>query len=177
MSDLPLHLVIALSEVGYRETPRNKTPFTARYDAHGDYSYQGQAWCAIFACDCLERAGITLPVMQYGNYPRAASVQYLMDGCKAQGWFKATPEVGDLVFFDHHVGFVLRVEGELIISVEGNTTGPTSTTEWVWVHGHNIADCLGFASVPMPAKMKEGKDDEGISGSGIDGSGDCLRTG
>ena len=152
MTFLPSHIQIALAELGYRETAPNVTKYSAAYDAHGTYSYQGQAWCAIFAWWCLQEAGVTLPVMQYGAYPGAASVRYLLAGCEAQGWPVTVPEPGDLFFLDHHVGFVVRVIGELIVTVEGNTSGPTPASEWVYVHTRKIVDCLGFARVPRYLK-------------------------
>lgn len=86
-------------------------------------------WCACFVSWCANECGY----IDGGVTPKFAA-------CTSQGlpWFKErglwqeasyTPKPGDIIFFDwdasgnaDHVGIVERVEGEVVHTVEGNTT-------------------------------------------------------
>jgi len=150
---------VALSQVGERERAGgpNKTKYHDWYDAHGEYKYLGQPWCAIFVCWVLDQAGARLPTIQgeeFGQYPGAAGVSILREWMKQQGWMlgeEEDPLPGDVVFFPRsHVGFVLRSDEDFhAITVEGNTTlgAEQSLTEWVWVRRRLSVGCA-FARVP-----------------------------
>lgn len=85
-------------------------------------------WCAIFASWCAYQCG-------YLDEDKAPSFAMVGDG---YNWFKdrgqaldpdATPTAGDLIFFDweqdgmrDHVGIVTAVKGDLVFTIEGNSS-------------------------------------------------------
>lgn len=92
-----------------------------------DFDYRVE-WCACFASWCEDQCGY----ISEGKAPKFAMVG---DGAS---WFKnrdqwtdggGTPSAGDLIFFDwdrdgilDHVGIVSAVAGDLVFTVEGNSS-------------------------------------------------------
>lgn len=92
-----------------------------------DFGYRVE-WCACFASWCEDQCGL----IEEGKAPKFAMVG---DGAS---WFEANdqwigaggdPSPGDLIFFDwdrdgilNHVGVVSAVSGDLIFTVEGNSS-------------------------------------------------------
>lgn len=135
-------LEILLSWVGYLEKQSNKdldhktrnagnknyTCFARDYKTYTGANFQGQAWCAMFISVCfvvaygLEVAKKMLCGQLYAYCP------YGMAAFKKKGQLHTTPKAGDIVFFlkngiAKHTGFVYKVSGKTIYTIEGNTSG------------------------------------------------------
>ena len=115
-------LKIALSEVGYTETPTNKTKYGKWFGLNN------VAWCGIFVSWCYFQAGKRLPKIGYllGFAGCQTAVKYFRDN----GKIVTAPIQGDIVFFDwngdgkhDHTGiFYRRLNSTEFESVEGNTS-------------------------------------------------------
>lgn len=115
------------------------------FDQHVD-------WCAIFVSWCAAQCGY----IESGAIPRFA-------GCTTgSGWFKArglwqdrdyVPQPGELIFFDwdnnyeadgtvDHVGIVVRVEGNIVHTIEGNSGDRCRERQYpigdARIHGYGI---------------------------------------
>jgi hypothetical protein len=120
-------LAEALRHVGVRETPpgSNHTMFGRWFGA------DGVPWCAIFASYCFDvGAGVVLCRGWHGAGVGPRGVAYvptLAAWLKATGRWVEEPRPGDLAIFDwdgglpDHVGIVIRVEGDTLHTVDGNT--------------------------------------------------------
>jgi len=130
---------IALAEVGYLEKATNsrlydKTANAGRnnwtkYGAWYGLNGPDAPWCDMFVSWCADQAGEAEAVGKY------ASVWYHQQRFKQLGrWHPRgsyTPQAGDLIFFGagDHIGFVERVSGGRVYTIEGNTSAwPGRTT-------------------------------------------------
>jgi hypothetical protein len=108
----------AREELGYIETGDN----------HTKYQKADQPWCGVFANWVFKAVGVKIPDCT-STLAGATAFQ------KAKAWQDAeaaTPEVGDLVFFDFpgdgvdrisHIGIVVRDNGDgTVTTIEGNTS-------------------------------------------------------
>lgn len=113
-------LKMVKGEIGYTENPPNSNK-----TKYGEwYGLNGQPWCLIF----LQWAFRNYP----GTLQRTASCTTLMNWAKSKGKFSTTPKVGSLVFFNFdknpdtkiakHIGIVIEVKGDRVITIEGNTS-------------------------------------------------------
>lgn len=110
---------VALAEIGYVEMPVNRTKY-------GEFTKaDGLPWCGSFVNWCAHQAGLKLPSM----VSTAIGAQRLKDVAR---WDSA-PRPGDLAFFDFphdgidrisHIGIVVSVKENSVITVEGNTADP-----------------------------------------------------
>lgn len=88
-------------------------------------------WCACYVSWALAQTGMQNP-------PKFADVDKFMAYCQTNGtWMKSKanggttdPQPGDLIFFDwnkgdnaQHVGVVLKVDGRMVYTIEGNSAG------------------------------------------------------
>lgn len=114
-------LEIAASQIGYSENPpnSNKTKYGAWYGM--DY----QPWCDMFVSWVGAQANATDIVGKFAYCP------YHVNWFKNRGQWHGrdvTPQPGDVIFFANksgvacHIGFVERVEGSTIYTIEGNTS-------------------------------------------------------
>ena len=135
-------LAVLLNWVGYLEKKSNKdldhktanagnknyTCFARDYKEYTGANFQGQAWCAMFISVCfvaaygLEIAKKLLCGQLYAYCP------YGMKAFKDKGQLHTKPKAGDIVFFltngvAKHTGFVYKVAGNYIYTIEGNTSG------------------------------------------------------
>ena len=111
----------AMAEIGYVETPENITKYGEAMKA------QGQPWCGSFCNWVLKEAGV-----------RVHSVVSTVHGAQVfqdSGRWSQTPKLGDLAFMDFpndsvdrisHVGIVVGIKGNTVITIEGNTSGSGS---------------------------------------------------
>lgn len=114
-------LAWASSQVGARETGRNKGPEVDRYLASTGLS-PGYPWCAAFVNWCIRKVGKSLA-------PRTgrAAVFSWANWAEESGRLSQTPKRGDLFFWlDRrgfgHIGFVTSVlPGGVFTTIEGNT--------------------------------------------------------
>jgi hypothetical protein len=118
-------LDIAVGELGYTETPPNRTKYWEAYDP----KMQGQPWCVAFLWWCFERAGERMAFFGGG---KTASCTTLLRWYKEQGliYMPSEVEVGDIVIFNfrggetpEHCGIVVEITPAGIIkTIEGNTS-------------------------------------------------------
>ena len=130
------HLVVAYAQQHLQQHPReiggqNKGPWVRLYmDGHEGTEW---AWCAGFACFCLNEAceclGVALPIMP------SFSCDSLAASAKERGTFLGEPFLTDVMeitpgsFFLvrrtstdwTHTGIVVSAEREVISTIEGNT--------------------------------------------------------
>jgi surface antigen len=113
---------VALAEVGTIEGPKdNETKYGKFMKANF------QPWCGSFVNWCGDESGVKIPNTVWTEGGAAAFK-------KAKKWMDvetATPQVGDIVYFDFpadgidrisHVGIVIKVrEDGRVVTVEGNT--------------------------------------------------------
>ena len=107
---------VAIGEIGYVEKPENVTKY-------GEYTKaNGLPWCGSFVNWCAHNAGVKLPSM----VSTAMGAARLKD----VGRWHDKPERGDLAFFDFphdgvdrisHIGIVVDVKDNEVITIEGNT--------------------------------------------------------
>lgn len=146
---------IALAEVGYDETPVNRTKY-------GEwYGMNGSAWCAMF-CSWVhgvaaDKLGVHNPLaglQSAKGYAHVTSTWALINKAHPEMVLapKDSPMVGDLFFWDHnslaggpgHTGMMTDFQGRrnMIISgewVEGNTNDKFSRTGGsVCKHNHAV---------------------------------------
>jgi hypothetical protein len=115
-------LARAATEIGYLETPVNRTKFAAMA-GHPN----GGAWCQTFLCAIAKTLGQPLP-------RSSSSTLYSIDGFRDAGQWHTTPQAGDFAYFDfeghaslggvQHVGVVEYVnpDGRTVVCIEGNTS-------------------------------------------------------
>lgn len=114
-------LRIAASQIGYSENPPNSNK--TKYGAWYGMNYE--PWCDMFVSWVGAQAGAADIVGKFAYCP------YHVDWFKKRGqWYGRghVPEPGDIIFFANksgvacHIGFVERVEGATIYTIEGNTS-------------------------------------------------------
>jgi hypothetical protein len=131
-------IAVATKEIGTVETGNNKTKYGA-FTKH-----DGQPWCGSFVMWCAAQIKQQIPDCVY----TPAGV------AKFQGlgtWFNAataTPQPGDIVFFDfvkdkvptEHVGIVVKDNGDgTVTTIEGNTS-PEHKTAGSQDNGGEVAE-------------------------------------
>lgn len=142
-----LALADALSDVGYREGPRNSNKFAAMVGAPNYVSY-----CAIGAAKAW-RKWIDFKAV----FPLPWYVPSIWNTAKAKGWTTGTPKDGDLVIYDwgrdhvsDHVGIAYPSKGSGY-AVEYNTSpsdsGSQSNGGGVFVRRRPARNIQGFVSM------------------------------
>jgi hypothetical protein len=106
----------AIGEIGYVEKPVNRTKY-------GEFTgADSLPWCGSFVNWCAHEAGVKLPSM--------VSTAMGAERLKDVGRWHSKPERGDLAFFDFpgdgidrisHIGIVVQVNADSVLTVEGNT--------------------------------------------------------
>ena len=123
---------VARGELGYTETPVNRTKYWEDYDK----SFQGQPWCVAFLWWVFNQAGERMAFFGGG---KTASCSMLLRWYKEQGLTVPVSEVqvGDIVLLNfhggkdpEHCGLVAEVLGNgwYIQTIEGNTTNTDKNT-------------------------------------------------
>ena len=119
---------------------------------YGFSSYQ--EWCACFVSWCGEQSGL----IENGAMPKFSLCSDGMAWFQSHGkWQSAgsTPTAGSIVFFDwdgdgvsDHVAIVEKCEGDIVYTVEGNTSTTVngSSVRGVWQHQYSIGseNILGY---------------------------------
>ena len=124
MATIEQVLKIASGEVGTKESPAdsNVCKYSRWYPMVGP-------WCAMFVSWVLDKAGID--GYKHAYTPAGAEL------FRSQGRWTQKPRPGDIAYFDfpdslpriQHVGFVESVNGSVIVTIEGNTSGGTSGSQ------------------------------------------------
>lgn len=142
-------LQVAKAEVGYLEKATNAmlddktanagknnwTKYARDLDQLGFYNGKknGYAWCCVFVHWCFYTAfglNAALSMTFQGLGGLGAGVKYCAQYYQAKGRFvTSNPEPGDQIFFKDtsgnwsHTGIVVKVEGNTVYTIEGNTSG------------------------------------------------------
>lgn len=146
---------VAIGEIGYVEKPDNLTKY-------GEFTKaNGLPWCGSFVNWCYHEAGVKLPSM----VSTAAGAARMKD----VGRWHLSPELGDLAFFDFphdgidrisHIGIVVKVKENSVLTIEGNTSGggdqrnggEVMLKERAFGEGSAI---VGFARPKYPIRSKD----------------------
>ncbi len=116
---------VAWQEVGYVEGPKeNETKFGKEFNANF------LPWCGSFVMWCAKKVGLKIP----NCISTQAGANAFMKAKRWQDAESATPEAGDLAFFDFpgdgvdrisHIGIVIGVQAKkgIVHTIEGNTSG------------------------------------------------------
>lgn len=103
------------------------------YENNPEWSEQ-TPWCACFISWALEQCRSSLE-----EVPRYAHVDKFMESFDADHWKTASPDPGDIIFFDwvvndvsypQHVGVVVSTDGEFVYTIEGNNEGKVTTCSY-----------------------------------------------
>jgi len=157
-------LRVAVSQIGYVETPSNIT----RYWAELEPGLQGNPWCAAFVSWVFKHAGLPLPAMgkPYGFVYVPNAVNY----AKTHGLWDESGHYapGDVVCYGNgaHTGIIATDDGTTMAVYEGNTSpdnGAGSQTNGggvylrhrphgTWVNGVVKTSKLLAAPQPAPAR-------------------------
>lgn len=125
-------LEVARADLGYTETPVNRTKYWEAYDP----KMQGHPWCVAFLWWVFQQAGERMAFFGGG---KTASCSMLLRWYKEQGLTVPVSEVqpGDIVILNfhgtkdtEHCGLVTEVLGSgwYIQTIEGNTTSTNKDT-------------------------------------------------
>ncbi len=118
----------ALLHVGEREVTPNHSPFIGRIwseiDIGAEWYEKRSAWCCAFVCWSLLQASKRNKLLV--DFPKTASVEAFDDWAHHNALRVpfATARMGDVVSFRphfSHIGFVVAVGPEALVTVEGNT--------------------------------------------------------
>lgn len=113
-------IATALSQVGYSTSVRNGSKYNR-------WVGTSNAWCSIFLSWVSEASGNKNLLPTRGNFPAFHSAMLTRDRVGAR--------VGAIAFFDTHndgitrathAGLVIEVRGSTIITIEGNTSNPST---------------------------------------------------
>lgn len=107
----------------------NYTRFGRDYEKHmGVKGFLNVAWCAMFVSICfVEAYGLAAAKkLLCGNL--FAYCPYFMSAFKNKGQLHTKPKAGDIIFYlrngtAYHVGYVYKVSGNYVYTIEGNTSG------------------------------------------------------
>lgn len=129
----------ANSQIGYKETPVNKTKYSADIDANYPNFYntkkQGAEWCDIFVDYCFLHCfgeTETLKMLCQPKKSAGAGCKYSAQYYKnAKQWF-TEPKMGDQIFFYvggkiNHTGLVAKVDSKKVYTIEGNSDDQVAT--------------------------------------------------
>ena len=165
----------ALSQKGYTETGNNITDFGKFTGA------DGAPWCASFVSWAMNKAfkgnAENAAKVLYGG-PTAA-VQTLYNRFSSNNAMSSTPAVGDVVIYKNagasHTGIVYDVDGNMVGTVEGNTSGDGSFNAnggMVWTKNFDYTKkntLTGFGR-PNWSAVAEDLNQKGFSDSRTSGS-------
>lgn len=157
------HLQIAINELGKEETPRgsNWGPHVQKYLKSVGITFPA-SWCMAFVYWCVEEAkarvpdgtgGLRNPLVRTGGVLKQwndIEKQFKQPKCKF-----TKPLPGDIFIMDYgkgfgHTGFVERVEGDRIHTIEGNTNDEGDREGYeVARRIRRISSCKGFIRIVL----------------------------
>lgn len=128
MSQRDNFIQVAAGEIGYAEGPKsNETKYGKAMGANF------LPWCGSFVMWCARKVGLRIP----NCISTQAGAQAFIKNGRWEDAATATPEPGDLAFFDFpgdgvdrisHIGIVIGVQAKkgIVVTIEGNTSGDSS---------------------------------------------------
>lgn len=142
MTDQEKLIKFAMAEVGYKETPKNITKYSAYFEgtdfyngSKGNGKTWGAEWCDIFVDYCF----CNVFGMDKGRVMLYQPKKSCGAGCKfSAGYYKSNkafynkPKPGDQIFFIvgsgiNHTGIVTKVTAARVYTVEGNSNNAVQT--------------------------------------------------
>jgi hypothetical protein len=141
------HIETAISQLDKCEIPRgsNWGPDVEGYLKSVGIGFPA-AWCMAFVYWCVKQSGEFNPLIRTGGVLH----QWNLIGKKFK--FKE-PQAGDIFIQDHgrglgHTGFVEKVQGDKIFTIEGNTNDTGSREGYeVCRRVRDISSCIGFIRI------------------------------
>ena len=187
---------VALSQYGYHEGDSEADLHGGNIYGTNDFTEYGywyfkialgrdkpvySPWCAIFASWCARQANVSENVINNSAYARVGYNPYYfhVDYHDANGYL---PQSGDLVFYDFsgtgekwsHVGIVVYVENDKILTIEGNMSKQvrtfTRTLGYYAIRGFgtpryqsSVNDPFDIAAYPVPTTtLRPGDTEESV---------------
>jgi hypothetical protein len=151
----------ARSQIGYTETPVNRTKYGKWY------GLDGNAWCAMFMSWCASQVGALDIIPKHAYTPTGAKWFY-----DRKQW-GSTPKVGALVYFAwgtggygrwkgiQHVGIVesIRADGR-VVCIEGNVSNKVMRVvrSKTYIAGYGYPKYKTAAPAPKPPATSGGED-------------------
>lgn len=141
------HIETAISQIDKQEVPKGSNWGA---DVQGYLASVGinfpASWCMAFVYWCVVKSGITNPLIKTGGV--------LNQWNKIDAKYKKTePQPGDIFIQNHgkglgHTGFVEKVQGDKIFTIEGNTNDTGSREGYeVCRRVREIKNCIGFIRI------------------------------
>lgn len=155
------HIEIAIAELGKAEEPKgsNWGTHVQKYLKSVGITFPA-SWCMAFVYWCVEEAKIRIPDGTGGlRNPLVKTGGVLAQWNTIESQFKqpkskfSTPKPGDIFIMDYgkgfgHTGFVERVEGDRIHTIEGNTNDEGDREGYeVARRVRKISSCKGFIRI------------------------------
>lgn len=169
MGDIEKVLAIAGAEEGTMERPPD-----SNMTKYGEsYGWNGQPYCVMFLWWCFKQAGLSELFFGGGKTASCSELMYWAIG--SGRWVTDNYRRGDLVIMDFpknktktdHIGIVERVEGDILYTIEGNTSpgeiGSQNNGDGVWRRQRNVTK-VNVVGAVRPAYKKE---DEVLTGEEI----------
>jgi len=137
------HIEIAITQIGVEENPRgsNWGKDIKKYLNSVGIDFPA-SWCAAFVYWCCQEAGKAI-------LPKTGGVLAMWNKSKPEMKFSA-PKAGDIFIMDFgkglgHTGFVEKVEGDKLYTIEGNTNDTGSREGYeVCRRERSALKCKGF---------------------------------
>lgn len=155
------HIEIAIGELGKEETPRgsNWGPHVQKYLKSVGINFPA-SWCMAFVYWCVEEAKVRIPDGTGGlRNPLVKTGGVLKQWNDIEKQFRqpkskfSTPQPGDIFIMDYgkgfgHTGFVEKVVGDRIHTIEGNTNDEGDREGYeVARRVRKISSCKGFIRI------------------------------
>lgn len=141
------HIEIAISQLDKCEIPKgsNWGPDVEAYLKSVGINFPA-SWCMAFVYWCVKTSGMVNPLVKTGGV--------LNQWNKIDKKYKfKEPKAGDVFIQDHgkglgHTGFVEKVQGDKIFTIEGNTNDTGSREGYeVCRRVRDIKSCIGFIRI------------------------------
>jgi uncharacterized protein (TIGR02594 family) len=140
------HIEIAITQIGVEEIPRgsNWGNDIKKYLNSVGIDFPA-SWCAAYVYWCCKEAGIT-------TLPKTGGVLAMWNKAKPEMKFSA-PKAGDIFIMDFgkglgHTGFVEKVDGDKLYTIEGNTNDTGSREGYEVCRRERLASkCKGFIRI------------------------------
>lgn len=148
-------LSTALSEVGVTEYPPSSNKVKYNKEFYGkDVSGSAYPWCCVFVWWVFAQR-------DPGLIKKTASCAELGNWFNANGRWYSTPEIGDIVFFrfntndrwTNHVGIVKDIKGDIIETIEGNTSISSDDNGGAVMIRQRTANIVGYGRPAYDADL------------------------
>lgn len=134
--------------IGVTEQYNNKVIFNTEYYGN-EVSGDAYKWCLVFVWYVFKHAGAS---RLFYDGAKTAYTPTLLDWFRKKNRLYSAPKVGDIVFFKfggtqpcNHVGIVTGINGNMIRTIEGNTSDASSNNGgMVMVRDRDLKNVVGY---------------------------------